>query len=80
MPFRTYVRASIAKQRGYSLIFFLDSAEKLVDVSRVEENEGEDRDYSRSIDAWAWRRVGRVAVSIDTPCDSLFVHFCLMRE
>lgn len=39
---------------------------------------GEDRDYSRSIDAWASRRVGRVAVSIGTPCDALFVHFCLI--
>lgn len=40
---------------------------------------GEDCDYSRSIDAWAWRRVGRVAVSVGTPCDSLLVHFSLMR-
>lgn len=30
VPFRTYVRASISKQRGYSLIF---SAEKLVGLS-----------------------------------------------
>lgn len=40
MSFRTYVRASISKQRGYSLIFSLDSAEKLVALSPAEEDGG----------------------------------------